>query len=345
MQTIINSWVLLCLLGGAVDGLGQLLCKRAWAPPPYVIVGTLGIMWFVCPLLLMTVGPAQFGGLAIMTLGQATALGIGALMPAVLVGIMFWVDNLTRFDANNKAPFVGYVVVLVEISAMATAFLLELLIKSYRGELVMVSLGQIFGALCAFAAIGFFWGKKFADEEADKKRKAQEEIVETKIESFIPLNWITLAIITGVLSGLGGIFYKEDPAMPSYVFTGIIGAVWVGCSLAFMGGRAVWKGAGLRFNILSFGEAKAFGPVVFGSLILAGLLTWGANLGRFSAIKEAPLVGYVYLFFPIAAGAAALALEGLVKWLRGNRFTISWQEISGVVLAIASLAFFTMVST
>ncbi|MDO8514597.1 MAG: hypothetical protein Q7S50_03580 [bacterium] len=342
MQTIINNWVLLCLLGGAFDGLGQLLCKRAWAPPPYVIVGTLGIMWFLCPLLLMTLGPAHIGGLSIMTLGQAAALGVGALLPAFLVGAMFWTDNLFRFDAINKAPFVGYVVVLVGISEMTTAFLIEILIKSYRGELVVISLGQVLGALCALAAIGFFWGKKFADEKADKKRKIQEGVVETKNEPFIPLNWITLAIITGVLSGLGGIFYKEDPAMPSYVFTGIIGAVWVVCSVAFIGGRAVWNGVGLRLNILSFREAKAFGPVVFGSLIVAGLLTWGANVGRFSAIDKAPLVGYVYLFFPIAAGASALILEGLVKWLRGNRFAISWYEIGGIVFAIASLVFFTM---
>ncbi len=342
MQTIINNWVILCLLGGAFDGLGQLLCKRAWAPPPYVIVGTLGIMWFVCPLLLMTLGPAHVGGLAIMTLGQVAALGAGALVPAVLVGGMFWVDNLTRFDANNKAPFVGYVLVLVEISAMVTAFLLEVLIKSYRGGSVMITLGQVLGTLCALAAIGFFWSKKFADEKADKARKTQERIAETKTGPFIPLNWVTLAIITGVLSGLGGIFYKEDPVMPSYVFTGIIGAMWIVCSVAFMGGRAVWRSAGLRLNILSFREARAFGPVVFGSLVLAGVLTWGANLGRFSAIKEAPLVGYVYLFFPIAAGAIALILEGLAKRLRGNRFAISWYEISGVAFAIASLAFFTM---
>lgn len=344
MQTIINSWVLLCLLGGAVDVLGQLLCKRAWAPPPYIIVGALGIMWFVCPLLLMTLGPAHVGGLAIMTLGKAAALSVGALMPAVLVGIMFWVDNLTRFDANNKAPFVGYVIALVGISEMTTAFLLEFLIKSYRGESVVITLGQVLGTFCALASIAFFWRKKFADEKADKTRKTQEGIVEKKTEPFIPLSWFTLAIITGVLSGLGGIFYKEDPAMPSYVFTGIIGAMWMICTLAFMGCRTAWKGAGLRLNILSFREAKAFGPVVFWSLILAGILTWGANMGRFSAIDKAPLVGYVYLFFPIAAVSTGLILEGLIKWLRGNRFAISRYEAGGIAFAIASLAFFTIAS-
>ncbi|MFA6502901.1 MAG: hypothetical protein WCT45_01415 [Candidatus Paceibacterota bacterium] len=344
MEMIISNWVFLCLLGGAIDGLGQLLCKRAWAPPPYVIVGTLGIMWFLGPLLLMTLGPTHVGGLAIMTLGQAAALGVGTLLPAFLVGVMFWTDNLTRFDANNKAPFVGYVLVLIGISEMATAFLLEFFIKSYRGELVVISLGQIFGTLCALTSIGFFLGKKFADEKADKMRRAQDGFVVKKTKPFIPLSWVTLAIITGILSGLGGILFKEDPAMPPYVFTGIIGAVWMTCTAVFMGGRTLWKSAGLRLDILSFKEARAFGPTVFGPLILAGVLTWGANLGRFSAVKGAPLVGYVYLLFPIAAVTVTLLLEGMVKRLRGERFTISWYEIGGVAFAVGALAFFSLAS-
>lgn len=337
------TWVILCIFAGGVDALGQLLCKNAWRPPPYVIVGFLGIMWFLGSVVLMAVGPEHIGTHTVMTFGQMTHLGIGFVAPALIVGIMFWFDNLTRFDANNKAPFVGYVLVLVEVSAMFTAFCIEILLKFGRGEMLAFGMEQLGGTALALGSIALFYGKKIEDEKKQKEAQKKEE---AKAESFIPLNWVALAVITGVLSGLGNLLYKESagPAMPPYVFAGIIGFVWMVCSAVFIGKRSMWKQMGLRLPVLSFRETMSFGPVVILSLLFAGLLTWVANLARFDAINKAPYVGYTFLVIPIAACVVALVLEASIKGLRGKKVAVSLYEVGGIVLAAGALALFATAS-
>lgn len=335
-NVIVTNWALLCLLGGAMDGIGQLLCKNAWRPPPYVIVGMLGIMWFLCPILLMSMG--HVGPFAIMSLGQAAALGGSTLLLAVIVGLMFWADNLTRFDASNKAPFVGFVIMIVEISAALTAFGLQIA----SGKAVAINYVQACGIGFAILATICFWFKKLTDERAQKKE-------EKKYEPFIPLNWVVLSVITGVFSGLGGIVYKDvADTMPLYVFTGIIGFTWVIASLMLMSFRGTWLRMGLRLKVLSFGEAARYGWVVFGLLIFAGILTWLANMGRFGAVRSAPYVGYVYLLFPIALVSLALVLEyGYQHWQHKkngdkDRPMIGISGWCGIAFAVVSLVFFTL---
>ncbi|MBI4065858.1 hypothetical protein HY412_01535 [Candidatus Kaiserbacteria bacterium] len=335
------TWVVLSVFAGGVDALGQLLCKNAWRPPPYVIVGFLGIMWLVGPVILMSVGPATIGTHTVMTFGQAASLGTGVILAALVVGVMFWFDNLTRFDANNKAPFVGYVLVLVEISAMLTAFSIELVLKANRGDVIAVDLYQLGGVLLALGSAALFYGGKIVEE---KKQKSVQKEEGKKFEPFIPLSWVTLAVITGVLSALGNLLYKESAgsAMPPYVFAGIIGFVWVACSVVFIGKRQTWRRIGLRLPVLSFRETTNFGPVVIFSLLLAGVLTWLANLARFDAVNKAPFVGYTFLIIPIAACVVALVLEICVKWFQGKDVAISQYEIGGIILATWAIALFAI---
>ena len=206
-------WLLLCGFTGLMGALGQLLCKDAGKTmPPYVIIGLIGVMWALPPVVLMGVGPSSIGVHAVMSLGQAASLGMAVIGPVLVVGFLFWLDNLARFDAINKASYVAYVLVLLELSAMATAFLLEIGWKAVNGQPFGISWYDAGGVALAFISLLFFKGMFSAERQEVKHDRPQR----TPGSLVCGVVYRTLCNSTGTVSILAR--RKRTPGLVSGVF-------------------------------------------------------------------------------------------------------------------------------
>ena len=326
-------WLLLCGFTGLMGALGQLLCKDAGKTmPPYVIIGLIGVMWALPPVVLMGVGPSSIGVHAVMSLGQAASLGMAVIGPVLVVGFLFWLDNLARFDAINKASYVAYVLVLLELSAMATAFLLEIGWKAVNGQPFGISWYDAGGVALAFISLLFFKGMFSAERQEVKHDRPH----------FTPLRWQTLCLIGGALAAVGQLIGKDvGPVMPPYVLTGIVGFVWVACSVVYMSLGRTWDS--LRFpKTMSLGAMFGLGATVLLPVFVAGFMFWVENLSRFDAINKAPYLGYVLVAIPVANAIFALSIESVQKLRRGEPASIGRNELLGLLFAAASIALFAI---
>ena len=154
------SWITLSIFTGVMAGFGQILAKDSGQAgmPPYVLIGIVGVMWAGSSLVFMALGPGltKAGLPPIMSFAQVARLGTWVLAAVVLAGFIFWVENLSRFDAINKAPFITYVLVVVELSAGISALVVEVTVRWWQGRPISFSIYEMGGVLLAAASIALF---------------------------------------------------------------------------------------------------------------------------------------------------------------------------------------------
>lgn len=154
------GWLTLALFTGVLAAVGQVIAKGAGQAgvPPYALIGIVGGVWFTCSVVFMALGSAmgeRVGLPPILSLKGAMALGSGFLLAVVLAGAIFWVENLARFDAINKAP-IALVLLGVELSAAITALTLEYVLSWHRGQPITMSWQEVGGFVLAAASLTMF---------------------------------------------------------------------------------------------------------------------------------------------------------------------------------------------
>lgn len=155
------SWVTLAIFSGVLAGAGQVFAKFSGqnGMPPYLLVGIVGFVWFVASVIFMATGSIThraFGLSNIMTFRQVLTLGTLVIISVLIAGALFWVENLARFDAINKAPYISFVLMIIELTAGVTALLLDLAYQASRGTFALPNLYQLVGVWLAILAIVFF---------------------------------------------------------------------------------------------------------------------------------------------------------------------------------------------
>jgi|SRR3989338_5651860 len=156
------SWVALSIFAGILAGIGQVIAKTAGQAgmPPYVLIGIVGFVWASCSASFLFFGEAgarQAGlSLPIMSVEQVRNLALVAFVAVLAAGLIFWVENLARFDALNKAPAVVLVLVAIELSAALAAILFDYGVMWYRDKLVWPSRYECGGFIFGIGAIILF---------------------------------------------------------------------------------------------------------------------------------------------------------------------------------------------
>lgn len=154
-------WATLAIFAGVLAGIGQVICKSAGQAgiPPYTLIGIIGFVWLSSTIIFMTLGPqAGHVGLPMLPIMPFEKLwGLKPIIGLILVaGFIFWLENLARFDAINKAPLIVYVLAIVEISALVSCLLLDIAIYKWKGKVLSISAYEYAGMAFAIASITFF---------------------------------------------------------------------------------------------------------------------------------------------------------------------------------------------
>lgn len=142
------------------------------------------------------------------------------------------------------------------------------------------------------------------------------------------LGWFPLSIIAGILMGIGMIVARTATVgMPSYLFVGVLGLVWVLSSGGFLAIRQ---------------EPLELGRTVLLLALLAGIFFWLENLLRFNALPKAPLSAYVLLTIEIVGVSMTLVYDLVRLHRSGKLATVNMYEIGGLVLACGAIALFAL---
>jgi drug/metabolite transporter (DMT)-like permease len=138
-------------------------------------------------------------------------------------------------------------------------------------------------------------------------------------------NWFLLSCLGGLLSACGMIVARNLPKTTStFQFVGIIGAVWLMLSAAYVG---------------STGEPIKLGSRVILLMVCAAIFFWSDNLCRFGAFKTAPSLGVVLMTIEVAMIATVL-LYDFIFVLKGKKMNA--YEVGGFVLGVGSLILFRL---
>jgi hypothetical protein len=140
--------------------------------------------------------------------------------------------------------------------------------------------------------------------------------------------WFPLSIMAGVLMGFGMIVARTaTTGMPSYIFVGILGLVWLLSSGGFMAIRQ---------------ESPGFGWAVLVLALFAGIFFWSENLLRFHALPKTPLSAYVLLTIEIVGVSMTLVYDLVKLYRSGKLAAVNGYEVGGLILASAAIALFAM---
>lgn len=142
------------------------------------------------------------------------------------------------------------------------------------------------------------------------------------------LSWFPLSIMAGLLMGVGMILARTGASgMPSYVFVGILGVVWGVVSMSFLVFRQ---------------EPFEYGKTVIVFAVLAGAFFWLENILRFNAIPKAPITANVLLTIEVVGVTLTLVWDFVRLYRTDKLGTISFYEISALILGAASIALFAL---
>jgi hypothetical protein len=164
------SWLTLALFAGTLAGIGQVIAKfpGQHGMTPYVLIGTIGLVWAMCSIAMVLGGNFihRQGGPEIMTVQQIFQLAPLVILAAIAAALLFWIENLARFDAINKAPYITMVLVVIEISAGIAALAGDIIYQLVmRGKLMPINRYYVLGILFAVATIVMFrLGHKQAEQ-------------------------------------------------------------------------------------------------------------------------------------------------------------------------------------
>jgi len=337
MQITPFSWLPLSVFGGAMDGLAFPLAK--YKGMPYVIMLFIGVGWLTLPLMYMAGGEVwqNIGLASAMSFSQIASIGPFTLLMTVLVGLIFWSENIARFDAISKAPYVGYVLMVLGTSEDALVFAIEPLIKKWQGELVVVRWFEVVAILFALSSAMLHY-------LADKRRKAS-----VGTGHFTRFGWVPLAAFAGVIAGLGQLVAKStgQAGVSPVTFVGVVGLVWVACSVAFIAAGPLWG----RFRFpptTTMREVVQTGRGTIALMLLVGWMTAAGNIAKFDAIMyKAPLIGFVLVVAPVSVFVTSFFLEFSIRVYKRLRYhegslDVDRNDVFGVVSAFVALSLFQL---
>jgi membrane protein required for colicin V production len=145
-----------------------------------------------------------------------------------------------------------------------------------------------------------------------------------------PLDWILLAVlaVSLVLGAVRGLVY-EVLSVASWVAAFVL-AQWLAPR------AALWLPMGQASEVLRY--AAGFGVVFIGSLLLAGLITWGVRKAV-EAVGLRPVDRVLGAAFGLVRGAVIVLAATVVTLMTPLQETPAWTQSTGAATATATLKY------
>src|SRR3989344_2124507 len=146
------------------------------------------------------------------------------------------------------------------------------------------------------------------------------------------MGWFQLSIISGTLLGVGLLFARASVnyGIPSYIFVGLMGAVY-----------AVATAIGIVFRGESIANIGKYAVLL---AVIASLFFFAQNVLQYKAIPMTPILSYVFLTVTITAALVTVLYDAIRLAQGGSLASINYYQIAGLILAFVAFALLHMPS-